>query len=238
MNKIIFILFGFCISLVANTYVTSSATILKNDYTNYTITKMKQEVLKQAKLKASKEIYGEFLASDIKMEDGHIIDDVIRLKSGGIVHLKGKPTYQENDKSIKVTIKAYATDMDLGKNYKDISNKIKSYKNKKVDYHKNYVGLWSGFLMGDDGSSADVDVSITNYANITIYYNSMQCGGDLVTVEKNNNQVKLKEFLTFGKDRCVNNSIITLRKATPTSLEFIQTHDDKKIFSGRVYLVK
>lgn len=234
MLKIFFILI-FSLELFADVSVTKSASILKAKYPNNTTNELKQKVLKKAKLEASNEIYGEFMTTQTVMEDGHIVDDVIRLLSGGIIHIKGEPKFSVNDDSISVTINAYATDADLAKEYPTMPITIKK---KKPITKKGFTGLWYGFVMDKNTNSSSVEISIANFAQTIINYKSKQCAGDLIVKEKNTQRVVFKEILTFGKDRCQNKSIITLQKITPKSLEYIQQNEDEILLKGRIYLVK
>ncbi len=237
MLKLLFVLL-FAIELLSeNITVTKSVSITKSDFPNLTIRELKEEVLKQAKVKVSNEIYGEFMATETIMQDGHIIDDVIRLRSGGLIHVKGQPKFNVEDKTVEVIITAYAIDSDLEKNYHKLSSDLQKYKKKK---HKKegFIGMWSGFVMGKGGSSISVEIILSSYSQAVILYKSQKCGGDLIVQNRDTHRVSFKEILTFGRNRCQNNSKITLQKLTPQSLEFTQENNGEQLFSGRIYLVK
>ncbi len=231
----IFIFLLLACEVFANVSVTKSETILRADYLDANLAQLKQKVLEKAKLKASKEIYGEFMATQSVMEDGHIVDDVIRIISGGVIHIKGEPKYSVDSNSVSVTINAYATDADLSKGYASIPMAIKK---KKSMTKKGFTGLWYGFAMDKNMNSSSVEISITDFSQAVINYKSRRCAGDLIVEDKKSKKVIFKEILTFGKDRCKNNLIITLQKITPKSLEFIQQQGDKTLLRGRLYLVK
>lgn len=221
--------------LYADVSVTRTATIFKADYPDDSLVTLKQKVLEKAKLKASKEIYGEFMATESDMEDGHIVDDVVRLVSGGVVHIKGEPRFKADEKSVSVTINAYATDVDLGKNYSTMPLRVKK---KKKRTKKGFTGLWYGFVMDKNNNSSSVEISISDFSQAVINYKSQECAGDLIVKEKKSRKVTFKEILTFGKDRCKNNLTIIIQKVTPKSLEFTQKNGDGILFRGRLYLVK
>jgi len=237
MLKISLFLFLY-VSLFADISVVKSVTLQKMDYLNMSTKQLKQKILKKAKLEASQEIYGEFLSSNTVMKDGDILDDVVHLNSGGIIHLKGKALFFEDKKKLMVTIEAYATDKDLDKSYSIISDALQKQQIKKQPKRDTFLGLWSGFLLNDDGFSSSVEISIENFAQPIINYKSQKCAGELIVQEKSSKKVIFKEILTFLKGECINNTFITLRVINQTSLEFTQNKDGENLFSGRLYLVK
>lgn len=102
-------------ALYANKSITKSATINSMLYPNKTYDQLKSIVLRKAELAAAKEIFGEFLLTETVMFNGKILKDIIKEKSGGVIHIKGEPLY-ENGKNlgeIKVTINAYVTESDI-----------------------------------------------------------------------------------------------------------------------------
>ncbi len=308
----------------ANMSVHKSATILKSLYPNSSAIELKNIVLKKAKLEAAKEIFGEFLLSETVMQNGQVIDDIVRESHGGVIHIKGEPNFIDSENEIKVTIDAYATKEDIDdvrphkiiinnfsysnplialkdiKQYakdafileaisrkkpsvKDISearklalevdinkegfdintlsytisgsvtyipaflrqdvsmknenyNKNTSEQKPKRKEKKDFYGKWSGFLLNNSGKSSSVEITITSFSQASILYKSLKCGGDLIVKDKNTNKVIFKEILTFGVDKCQQNSIVSIQRITPKSLQFKQEYDSKKLFYGRVYL--
>ncbi len=114
-------------------------------------------------------------------------------------------------------------------------DKITTKKSNLKKEKKDFFGSWSGFLMGKDGSSCSVKVDITNFAQATILYKTLKCGGDLIIQDQDSQKIVFKEIITFGKDRCKSKATISLNKVTPKSLELSKTEDKKQIYTGRIY---
>ena len=102
-------------SLFADKVVSKSVTINQLLYPNKTYVELKEIALQKAKLEAAKEIFGEFLLSETVMLNGQIINDIVKEKSGGVIHIKGEPLYENTKQTgeLKVSITAYATDEEL-----------------------------------------------------------------------------------------------------------------------------
>jgi hypothetical protein len=117
----------------------------------------------------------------------------------------------------------------------DSSSSIKYVKKEKK---KDFYGKWSGFVMTKTGYSSSVEILINSFARASIFYRTLNCGGDLIVQEKTTRKLIFKEVLTFGEDRCKNHSEIILQKVTDKSLRFVQQNNSEKLFLGRVYLVE
>lgn len=100
---------------LADKTVIKTITVNQMLHPNKTLSELKEIAVQKAKLSAAKEIFGEFLLSETVMVNGKILDDVVREKSGGVVHIKGEPKFQngENFGDLQVTIEAYATDEEI-----------------------------------------------------------------------------------------------------------------------------
>jgi len=95
--------------------VTKTVSVNHSDYPNTSIKKIKSILLNMAKLEAAGEIFGDFIQSETMVKNGALVSDLITAKRGGIVRVKGSPTYS-NGKSIgdiQITITAYATPKDI-----------------------------------------------------------------------------------------------------------------------------
>jgi len=114
--KYLFILFFTLIStLYADKVVHKTISINQVLYPNKTHSELKAIALQKAKLEAAKELYGEFLLTETVMLNGKILNDIVKEKSGGVIHIKGEPTYSttKNVGELQVSIVAYATDEEI-----------------------------------------------------------------------------------------------------------------------------
>ena len=102
-------------SLFSEKTVIKTITVNQMLYSDKTLIELEQIALKKAKYAAAREIFGEFLLSETVMVNGRILDDIVREKSGGVIHIKGEPKFShgENFGDLKVSIEAYATDEDI-----------------------------------------------------------------------------------------------------------------------------
>ncbi|MDA7817970.1 hypothetical protein N9A28_07255, partial [Sulfurimonas sp.] len=206
--------------------------------------------LKKVKQEASKEIYGESIASETVMVNGRVLNDVVSQKSGGIIHVKDEPIFKNGEKfgELVVTITAYATDEDLLDYSLDNVKKTSTKKNlitqstistsreqiKKVK--RGFYGQWNGFIMRSNGGSGDVNIDIEDSGLVSVNYNSLNCGGDLIIQEKGARLVKFKESLTYGKNKCVDEHFVELKKINNTQLLFMQFNKDNvEVARGTLY---
>ena len=115
MRFLLLIFLALTSTLSAEKSVVKSATINQMLFPSKTHSELKEIVLQKAKLEAAKEIFGEFLLSETVMMNGHILKDIIKEKSGGVIHIKGEPLYENgrNLGDIKVTITAYVSDKEM-----------------------------------------------------------------------------------------------------------------------------
>ncbi|MEA1918186.1 MAG: hypothetical protein U9N42_11750 [Campylobacterota bacterium] len=111
--RLLVILLALHVVLMATQTIKKSATISNSLHSNKSANELKQIALRKAKLEAAKEIYGEFLLSETVMLNGQIVDDIIRQKHGGVVHISGEPQYIMTSNSTTATINAYATKEEL-----------------------------------------------------------------------------------------------------------------------------
>ena len=102
-------------ALFSDKTVIKTITVNQMLYSDKTLIELEQIALKKAKYAAAREIFGEFLLSETVMVNGKILDDIVKEKSGGVIHIKGEPKFShgENFGDLKVTIEAYATDEDI-----------------------------------------------------------------------------------------------------------------------------
>ena len=322
--KYIYIIVYLSITLFADVSIEEKATILKESYPDKTTIQLKEMVLKKAKLSATKKIFGEFLSAETVVENGQVLQDRVRQRYAGVIHLVDKPKFTQTSNSISVVIKAYATDKDIqdvqphkivvddfvylnpSVTLKDLKESaqnafiFESIKQKKpsvtnvdeakylalsvdiqqesfdlstLTYHikgaityipaflnsyipqnttdstkkhyesENFYGEWKGFLrdwndtlLGTNKNASDITITITSFSEATIDYASLDCGGELLVVEKTKKTLLLKEVLIYGKDRCKANKSIFLKRLTPRSLEIILNNEGKKPFHSKVYL--
>jgi len=314
--------------LLADKTVIKTVTVNQMEYPKKTLSQLKSIALKKAKLEAAKEIFGEFLLSETVMVNGKVLDDVVREKSGGVIHIKGEPKFKngENFGDLQVSIEAYATDEEIEdmtphfirvNDFKytnstiparelkaaaqsafiieALSSKKPSVQNtsadrvrqlalsveilksdydednatyiisgvveyiplflrnanltpennssNKVDDSRSYLqnpqeriekvkrgfyGVWSGFIMRSNGGSGDVTIEIAETGVVTINYNSLKCGGELIIESKTANLVKFKEKLTYGDDKCVDKHYVVLKKINSTQLLFMQFNEQEQ----------
>jgi len=101
--------------LFADKTVTKTVTVNRMLYPEKSIEELKEIAVAKAKYEAAKEIFGELLLSETVMSNGKIIDEFVRERSGGVIHIRGEPKFAngENLGDIKCTIEAYATDEDI-----------------------------------------------------------------------------------------------------------------------------
>ncbi len=101
--------------LLADKTVIKTATVNRMLHADKSIDELKELAVQKAKYDAAKEIFGELLLSETVMANGKIIDELVREKSGGVVHIRGEPQFAngKNLGDIQVTIEAYATDADI-----------------------------------------------------------------------------------------------------------------------------
>ncbi len=108
-----------CLIMTSTLYgdktVIKTVTVNQMLHADKSIEEVKELAIKKAKFEAAKEIFGEILLSETVMENGQIINEFVREKSGGVIHVKGEPRFQngQNMGDIQVTIEAYATDADI-----------------------------------------------------------------------------------------------------------------------------
>jgi hypothetical protein len=324
--KFISLLFFLSLTLFARVSVEETAIIEKDSYPDKNTNQLKEIVLQKAKLAASKEIFGEFLSSETIIENGQIVDDVVRQRYGGVIHIEGTPQFTQTQNTMSVSIKAFASDKDLKdvlphdiviKNftYSNPSLPIKDLKQAAHDafifeairtkkpsvrnaqeakhlalniniqresfdmltlsYHidgtityipaflnsyippshttdtlqdstqnkQDFYGEWQGFLrdwkhplLGTNENATDVNILITSFSEATIDYKALDCGGDLLVVEKTPTKLVFKEVFTYGKERCHANKKLTLKRVSPRSLELILENENQKPFHSKVYL--
>ena len=105
----------FTASLFADKTVIKTATVNRMLHADKSIEELKALAIEKAKYEAAKEIFGELLLSETVMANGKIIDELVRERSGGVIHIKGEPQFAngKNLGDIQVTIEAYATDEDI-----------------------------------------------------------------------------------------------------------------------------
>ena len=103
------------VPLLADKTVIKTATVNRMLHADKSIEELKALAVEKAKYEAAKEIFGELLLSETVMANGKIIDELVREKSGGVIHIKGEPQFAngKNLGDIQVTIEAYATDEDI-----------------------------------------------------------------------------------------------------------------------------
>ncbi len=101
--------------LMAEKTVTKTVTVNRMLYADKSIEQLKQIALNKAKYEAAKEIFGELLLSETVMSNGKIVDEFVRERSGGVIHIKGEPVFSngKNLGDIQCTIEAYASDEDI-----------------------------------------------------------------------------------------------------------------------------
>jgi len=322
--KIVFLLFFLTITLFAKVVTQQEVTILKEDYPQANRLQLQEIALKKAKLAASKDIFGEYFSSETTIKNGEVIDDIIRERIHGVIHLQKSPEFHETSKSMSVNITAYASKKDIEDvsphhivlndfHYSDPTISVKDLKkaaynafifeaiqkkkpsvrdieeakylalnveildeqfdiktlnytisgvvtyipaflnnyipgslhksNQKTKKEENFYGTWQGFLrdwkhplLQTDKHATDVTIEIPSFSTATIEYKALDCGGDLLVIEKTRTKVLFKESLTYGKKRCHANKTITLQRLTPRSLEIILENEDQAPFHGKVYL--
>ena len=233
---VLFLAFAF-----ADKSVVKTVTINQMLYPDKTFLEVKEIALDEAKKAAAKEIYGEVLISETIMLGGKILDDVVRERSGGLVRIKGEPSFRngENFGDIVVTIEAYATDEDLKNRAKPGSDKefdIDEADEKITKIKRGFYGIWSGFIMRSGGSSSDVVIKITPSGEATINYIASNCGGELIIQKKEPTQVKFRQKLSYGEDRCTDGLIVELKKVSDTqSLFMLFDEDESEVAKGTLY---
>ena len=101
--------------LAAEKVVIKTATVNQMLNADKSIEELKALAIQKAKYEAAKEIFGELLLSETVMANGKIIEEMVREKSGGVIHIRGEPQFAngKNLGDIQVTIEAYATDADI-----------------------------------------------------------------------------------------------------------------------------
>lgn len=240
--KYFFVLSALFSTLIfADKAVIKTVTINQMQYPDKSFSQVKQIALQEAKNAAVKEIYGEVLISETVMVNGKVLDDVVREQSGGKVRIKDEPKFKngENFGDIVVTIEAYATDEDLQNRVTQENNSefdIDDANEKIKQAKRGFYGVWSGFIINDNGSSGDVMIKITNSGEATINYYLLNCGGELIVQEKTADLVKFKEKLTHGEDRCVNKHSVSLKKISNTQLLFMQFNESNiEVAKGTLY---
>lgn len=247
--KYFFILGALFSTLIfADKTVVKTVTINQIYYPDKSFFQVKEIALQEAKDAAAKEIYGEVLISETVMVNGKILDDVVREQSGGTVRIKGEPKFRngENFGDIVVTIEAYATDEDLQKAaLEKVKTEAKKEKDestvndadKKIEHaRRGFYGIWSGFVIKNDGSSSDVVIEITDSGEATINYNFSNCGGDLIVQEKNPTIVRFQEKLTYGEEKCRDGLFVVLKKINSTQSLFMQFDtQEREVAKGTLY---
>ncbi|GEM_PF-6466921 len=102
-------------ALHADKTVIKTVTVNRMLYPDKSIEELKEIAVSKAKYEAAKEIFGELLLSETVMSNGKIVDEFVRERSGGVIHIRGTPKFSngENLGDIRCTIEAYATDEDI-----------------------------------------------------------------------------------------------------------------------------
>ncbi len=223
----------------ADKSVVKSVTINQMLYPDKTFLEVKEIALNEAKNAAAKEIYGEVLISETVMIGGKVLDDVVREQSGGVVRIKGEPTFKngENFGDIVVTIEAYATEEDLKKRAKYTPGfDIDTSDEKISNIRRGFYGVWSGFIMRSGSSSSDVVIKITSSGEATINYIASNCGGELIIQKKEPTQVRFRQKLSYGEQRCTDGLFVELKKIDDTqSLFMLFDEDDTQVAKGTLY---
>lgn len=126
--------------LNANVEVEKTATV--NIYVNKSksLEQLKAMALKQAKLDALSEIFGDFVKSEATVSNGRLLESLVEENSNnGAIHIKGEPKYSngKNFGDIQVKITAYATDKDIYRFTPQLTElKGFKYSNKKAPLKK------------------------------------------------------------------------------------------------------
>lgn len=232
----------FFLTLVfADKSVVKTVTINQMLYPDKTFLEVKEIALDEAKRAAAKEIYGEVLISETLMLGGKVLDDVVREQSGGIVRVKGEPKFRngENFGDIVVTVEAYATDDDLKNRVEQRSKEefdIDASDEKISQIRRGFYGVWSGFIMRNGGSSSDVVIKITSSGEVSINYIASNCGGELIIQKKEPTQVRFRQKLNYGEERCTDGLFVELKKVSDTqSLFVLLDEDDGEVAKGTLY---
>ena len=239
---IIGISFLFQTVLYADKTVMETATINHSSYPNKNIEELKSLVLKKAKLQAAYKIYGEVLLSRTSFENGKINGEYINNIAGGIVHIKGEPKFDngKNLGDIQVTIKAYATDADMKRYYKNTVNnqnnkQIHDIRPKRIK-QKGFYGQWSGYLMENSGRSTKATIVISDNGQSKISFSSFECGGDLLIKRKDTHYTEFKKLLNYGFDNCEDKTQIILIKKSENQIQYTEYSNQKEqIAHGNLY---
>jgi hypothetical protein len=225
----------------ADKSVVKTVTLNQMLYPEKTFLEVKEIALEIAKRAAAKEIYGEVLISETVMFNGKVLDDVVREHSGGLVRIKGEPKFRngENFGDIVVSVEAYATDEDM-KNRAASREKeefdIDGADEKIAQMKRGFYGVWSGFIMKKSGGSSDVLIKITPSGEATINYVASNCGGELIVQKKSPTDVRFKQKLSFGHDRCMEGVFVELKKINDTQSLFVQLDErEREVAKGTLY---
>jgi hypothetical protein len=201
---------------------------------------LKKIALKQVKLQAVKKIYGEYIFSNTDIEDGRVQTNSVQNIVSGVINLKGEPQFENNDanNSLKITIDAYATDLQM-KDYKDNILKLsllEAKKEKKKHESEDFYGRWSGYIMSNAHGTTKATILITSSGQSKISFPTLRCGGDLVVKFKDIGYVTFKEFLNYGFDRCDDKDKVVLVKENNNKLQYEEySQDNEKVAHGTLY---
>jgi len=88
-----------------------------------------------------------------------------------------------------------------------------------------FDGIWEGAGIQDDNSSWTIKVTIVG-DQYSIDYPSLSCGGQLVLLSSNSNEMEFKEKLTYGKSNCIDNGKTVIVKAGNNSAQFLWYYPD------------
>jgi len=237
-----FLITAFFLTLVfADKSVVKTVTINQMLYPDKTFLEVKEIALNEAKKAAAKEIYGELMISETLMIGGKVLDDVVRERSGGLVRIKGEPSFRNGAGfgEIVVTIEAYATDEDMKNRAEQRSAQefdIDASDEKISKIKRGFYGVWSGFIMRSGGSSSDVVIKITASGEATVNYIASNCGGDLIIQKKEPTQARFRQKLSYGEERCANGLVVELKKVSDTqSLFMLFDEDEREVAKGTLY---
>lgn len=96
-----------------------------------------------------------------------------------------------------------------------------------------FYGSWGGFIMYSNGSSADINVEISDSGFSTIDYVSKKCGGELIVQQKRSSRAVFLQKITYGN--CEDDLEVVLQKKSNTQLLFILSKEAKELAKGSMY---
>lgn len=228
------------ISLFSDKTVTINATLNQMDCPDKTFDQVKKLLLKKAKIKAIKKIYGEFIFSNTYISNDEVLENNVENVVGGIITVIGEPIFRNGKRfgEVVVSITAFANDAQIREYNKSLMHFKMSEvsKEKSNEKKRDFYGVWSGYVMSNINQVVKVKIYIKSSGQSKIIFPAFNCGGDLLVKSKDIEYVTFKMFLNYGFNQCLDKTKVILVKQNSNKIGFKEYDmNNEEIFKGILY---